>query len=123
MTDPVWVELDSILKLPIRIFKSWKAAVHLVSRGSAHSATEMEYATAVRLIRHQLFLRSYGYCQLCAVIVTEQGCHMHERIHRGRFDVDGYSGEISLTNSIIVCAKCHRLQHPEREIQFTRRQS
>jgi len=117
--DLVWVELDPVSRAPIRIFKNHKTAF----AAQIELLAERDYGTAVRSIRHQLFVQARGYCNLCAGIVTEVGCHMHERLHRGRFDADGHSGEISVANSIIICAKCHLLEHPEREIKFTRRQS
>lgn len=119
MSAMVWVEISEATKMPIRIFRSQKAAWHLVSKGEVFQAKEMERSLAVHLIRHQLFVRSKGECELCGSIVTEGSGHMHERQHRGQ------AGEISLNNSAFICAACHQNpfygQHKNRNPHFTRR--
>jgi hypothetical protein len=99
MSDLVWVEMGGecgqVLRVQ-KIFRSRKAAI--VSH--ALLAT-MPRAAAVSEIRHQLYERSKGNCELCGDIVTEQSAHMHERKHRGR------GGEISLENSVFICYACH----------------
>ena len=111
--DLVWVELDPVSRAPIRIFKNLKTAF----AAQVELLAERDYEPAVRSIRHQIFIRSNGYCELCGVIVSESGGHMHEQKHRGQ------GGEISLANSVFICAACHKRAHSDREPKFTRRQS
>ena len=112
----VWVEMGGIPFLPVRIFRSQKAAIHLISRNRATDAIEMDRSIAVASIRHQIFIRSKGFCDECGAVVNETSGQMHEREWRGK------GGEISLENSIFICAKCHKREHRERAPQFTRRQ-
>jgi 5-methylcytosine-specific restriction endonuclease McrA len=72
---------------------------------------------AVAAIRHQLFIRSKGFCDTCSAVVTEGSGHMHEQKSRGK------GGEISLENSIFICASCHKYWHRERNPHFSRRKS
>ena len=97
-----WVEIDTAGE-PIRIFKSWVAASL-----SQCNVKEMSYAEAVGEIRHRLFVLSEGDCDLCGSPVTESAAQMHEMKHRGK------GGEISLENSVMICAKCHQNAHKER---------
>jgi hypothetical protein len=97
---------------PVRIFKSAKAALHARMNMKVYP---MRRADAVSAIRHQLFMRCGGFCELCGDIVTEKSGHMHEQKWRGK------GGEISLENSVFICAKTHKLEHKERNPQFTRR--
>ena len=101
------------LQRPIRIFKNKKAYMRAWSRGGRFC--EMDYADAVAAIRHQIFVRSNSDCELCGSPITEQGSHMHETHHRGK------GGEISLANSVLACAACHKFQHRDREPKFNRR--
>ena len=73
----------------------------------------MDYRQAVKEIRHQLFVRSEGYCELCGDIVLESSGHLHEQQHRGK------GGEISLANSVFVCAKTHHRAHADRNPRFS----
>ena len=114
MSDLAWVEIGAA-GLPVRIFKSFKAATHLVARRIAFSAAQMDRSQAVGIIRHTTFVRSLGDCELCGSPVNEKTGHMHEKLHRGQ------GGEISVENSIFICAKCHKRQHRNREPKFTRR--
>lgn len=116
MSNLVWVETRNG-GIPIRIFKSYTAAMHLVCKGKAVNAVQMCYDDAVKAIRKQIFYRSKGFCELCSSIVLEQSGHMHEMKHRGR------GGEISLSNSVFICPKCHQRQHRDRNPRFTRRQA
>ena len=74
-----------------------------------------EYSASVASIRHQVFLRSKGDCEFCASPITEHGGHLHEQVHRGK------GGEISLANSIFICATCHRLAHADRNPRFSKK--
>jgi len=105
---PVWVEIKSD-GTPIRIFRNKRAAL-----ASKQTVVQTVRTLAVADIRHQLYDRSKGNCELCGTIVTENSGHMHERQHRGR------GGEISLENSVFVCAKCHGRAHKERNPQWAR---
>lgn len=109
MSNLVWVEQAQNLHV-IRIFRTEKAAF-----ASRVMIVEMDRALAVADIRHQIFLRSNGFCEQCGDIVTEQSGQMHEKKHRGQF------GEISLENSDFVCGKTHKREHRKRETRFTRR--
>ena len=70
---------------------------------------------AVVEIRQQVYERSKGYCENCGHIITHT-FHMHEKIARS----DG--GEISLENSVALCAACHILrtdsEHGNRRLRF-----
>jgi len=106
MSTIVWVELDVRLQ-PIRIFRNKKAAL------AVHNfLAEMDRSDAVGKIRHQLFLRSHGECELCGAPITERSAHMHEMKHRGQ------GGEISLENSVMACVACHKHQHRDRNTRW-----
>lgn len=116
MKDQVWVECVGSDIRPVRIFKNFKAipleemAVYLMDRKDAVGA-----------IRHQIFVRQGGHCAKCNEIVTEQQMHLHEKIFRSK------GGEISLDNSIGLCASCHEFgpdaEHRNRKPRFTRKES
>lgn len=116
MKDQVWVECVGSDIRPVRIFKNFKAipleemAVYLMDRRDA-----------VGSIRHQIFVRQEGHCDKCNEIVTEQQMHLHEKIFRSK------GGEISLDNSIGLCASCHEFgpdaEHRNRKPRFTRKES
>ena len=105
MSHVVWVEIG-MAGLPIRIFRNRKQV----------SGFFREYPRreAIAAIRHQIFVRSAGYCELCAVPVTEQTMHMHEQKHRGK------GGEVSLVNSVGICAICHKHEHRDREPKWSK---
>ena len=107
MSHHVWVELGAG-GLPIRILRNKKDATTGFYR-------EWPRRDAVSVIRHQIFLRSKGDCEFCASPITEQGGHLHEQVPRGK------GGEISLANSIFICATCHRLAHADRNPRFTKK--
>lgn len=100
----VWVEIGAG-GLPIRIFRHKRDAKVGFYR-------EWGYTEAVKLIRHQLFLRSGGFCELCASPVIESSGQMHEQKHRGK------GGEISLQNSVFICYDCHQRAHRARRPRF-----
>src|SRR4029077_5373772 len=96
---------------PIRIFKS-----RLHSAGyHVGSVTQMDRSHAVSVIRHLVFMRSQGFCEGCAIPVTELTGHMHEQKHRGK------GGEISMDNSVFICAKCHQTEHKDRNPRFSKK--
>lgn len=98
----VWVEQGGF-NHAIRIFRSQKAAF-----AAQVMTVQMCRDVAVSDIRHQIFRRSKGSCEGCSSPITESSGHMHERQHRGR------GGEISLDNSVFICAKCHQYAHRDR---------
>lgn len=112
MRKMVWVEIDAA-GWPIRILKNQKE----VFRPSALIFAEWLHTDAVYSIRRLLFGRCRGDCEICNSPLTFFTGHMHERHHRGK------GGEISLANSIFICANCHRRAHKERNPQFTKGQS
>lgn len=59
------------------------------------------FKEAVAIVRRRVFERSGGLCENCARPVTWESGHMHERKPRGK------GGEISVKNSVFICAKCH----------------
>lgn len=94
----------------IRIFKSRASA-----NASGQEWVVVEYSFAVKRIRHHLFVRSNGYCELCGDFLTESAGHMHEQKHRGK------GGEISLENSVFICPTCHKHAHADRNPRFTKK--
>ena len=112
MSEMAYVEVDTRTAVPRRIFKSKR--VSYASDGG--TTIHMRRADAVSSIRHQIFLRSKGDCEICTAPLTESSGHMHEQIHRGQ------GGEISLANSVFICAKCHRDAHKARNPQWSKNQ-
>lgn len=98
----VWVEQGDDFKV-VCIFKSEKAAFAARVR-----IVEIDRALAVSNIRHQLYIRSGGFCDLCHCPISENTAHMHEMKHRGQ------GGLISLGNSVMACSSCHKYQHKDR---------
>lgn len=110
MSEMAWVELDKDGRFPVRIFKSQKAAMLCPNR-----IDYWDRALAVKLIRTALFVRSQGFCELCASVVTLKSGHMHERKFRGK------GGEISLENSVFICARTHTLEHKDRNPHWSKK--
>ena len=108
----VFVEIDMEGDV-VRIFKNRSDASDCIDLNNI--VVQMDYTLAVGDIRHHIFLRSGGNCELCGSMVTEEGGHMHEQVHRGK------GGEISLANSVFICARCHRWAHKDRNPQFTKK--
>lgn len=111
----VWVELEGEKHdRCVRIFRNRKDAL-----ASTVFIAEWLRKVAVASIRHQIFLRGKGVCEavLCDSLVTETSGHMHEQKHRGE------SGEISLDNSIFICAKTHKQAHLDRNPRWSRHDS
>lgn len=102
----IWAEITSA-GLPVRILRGKPSGAGQFER--------MAYGFAVAAIRKQLWWRCAGECELCGSVVTESSGHMHEKQHRGK------GGEISLANSVFVCAASHTYQHRDRNPRFTRR--
>jgi len=124
MNKLVWVEIRRGSVYPgailfagkdiCRIFRSKKAAFSAACTGS-HLVQQREKKDAIAAIRHQVFLRSKGDCEFCASPVIESSGHLHEKKHRGQ------GGEISLENSVFICAKCHQQAHKARNPQWRKK--
>jgi 5-methylcytosine-specific restriction endonuclease McrA len=95
MNKRVWVQMELEL-YPVRIFRTHKAAIE-----SGTHIQHMDRAEAVRSIRDRLWLLSESQCMWCGFPVSYENFHMHEVVPRGA------GGEISLENSVVICAECH----------------
>lgn len=56
-------------------------------------------------VRKQLMERCGGVCEMCGGNGYPFGLHPHEKVFRSR------GGVMSMSNSIIVCQKCHMRFH------------
>ena len=93
----------------IRVFRSVHESI-LFSLAHPFSVCSMPRSEAVEEIRRQVFLKSNGECLWCETPITWDSFHMHEENPRGR------SGEISTSNSIPLCARCHlQVAHGNRQ--------
>lgn len=81
--------------IPIRIFRVVK-----YESGGPETA-EWSRMGAVSAIRQQVFDRAAGHCERCGTPITTQTGHMHETVPRSK------GGEISIFNSVALCAPCH----------------
>ena len=104
----VWVECGVDYR-PIRIFRSKKAAF-----AAGIPVVPTSRALAIQVIRHKLWLRSQGECELCGSWLLEETGQMHERQHRGK------GGEISMENSVFICFACHRDAHADRNPRWSK---
>ena len=82
----------------IRIFRRPAAA-----RTTEGDIREYPRKDAVEAIRRQVFEKSGGNCRDCGKIITWK-FHMDEEIPRSE------GGEISIFNSVALCAACHILR-------------
>ena len=110
MSKIVWCE-QNVTGLPIRMLRD----NHEAMRPSSTIFDDWDRAEAIASIRHQCFLRSKGFCELCGSVVTENSGHLHEQKHRGK------GGEISLVNSVFICARTHQFEHRDRNPRFTKK--
>jgi hypothetical protein len=108
MSSRVMVEINPQTKKPIRIFKYPSRALFLPTELVA----EWPRKEAVAEIRAELVRRSCGECAYCAGPLGSG--HMHEKQHRGK------GGEISLENSIMICARCHEGEHSGRAPRWSK---
>ncbi len=116
-----YVEFDKIG--PVRIFRTAQAAAVTRTFGLVRIVNR---TLAVRAIRRRVFERDGWACVHCANPVIWKTGHMHERQARGDIQLteEGYysGGEISLENSITLCANCHLYDkvagHGNRQPQF-----
>lgn len=110
----VWIETDSDW-LIVRIFRSKAAMLREISPDNPGRLRQIRYVHAVEALRRRLYLRSRGCCDFCGSVVTESSGHMHEKKHRGK------GGEISMENSVFICAACHKDAHKERSPRWKKR--
>ena len=114
--NSVWIE--RINGAIVRIFKSthsddWKKAM---AAGTLETCSKKD---AVGSIWEQLWIRAAGKCEYgCGRTITRTGwnkAEMHEEVPRGN------GGEISLSNSKMICRTCHRTSdraHGDRRPQW-----
>ncbi len=115
---PHWCLMDS--RGVVRIFKNKKRAAQ--AEGVMWPAVRlMNYVEAVAQVRDFIYERCEGHCEKCGKTITDKTMHMHEKLHRGQFDANGWSGEISRDNSVGICYDCHFGQggaHHNRRVRF-----
>ena len=95
MPRTCWAEIGDS-GFAIRIFKNAK---HI---GSVIRFQYMLRARAVEEIRRQVWERDNKRCTHCGTMVGWNIMQLHERIWRGR------GGEVSIDNSVTLCADCHQ---------------
>ena len=98
MSKQVWVEVDEVGN-PIRIFYSQRRAIQVGVEGK--KVELFDRSVAVSVIRDIIWDRTGGDCTWCGNPITKASLHMHEVLPRGE------GGEISLDNSVGICADCH----------------
>ena len=113
----VWVEIEVFFNSEPRVLRIFRNKSHAMSVWALSMLRAgiglMDRAAAVKSIRKQIFHRSEGFCEFCGSIVLESSGHMHEQKHRGK------GGEISLENSVFICATCHQHAHADRNPRFS----
>jgi hypothetical protein len=115
MDKLVWVEHKNT-KI-VRIFRNAKAIIAAKKYEddflSGDQLGQVPRNYAIREIRRQIYDRQEGRCLYCPKLITWAGGHMHEKVPRGK------GGEISLENSVMLCADCHLNQeHGNRKPRF-----
>ena len=97
----VFIEIDPVTELPIRILKHWGHASQL----DPDVVRQMARSVAVGFIRQQVFARAkrgmLTMCEFCGNTITPGTGHMHEKLAKGN------GGEVSLDNCVAICADCH----------------
>ena len=105
----VWVELDE--KGVARIFRHYSEAIMWAGETGGKVA-EYPRRDAVTQIRERVFEASGGTCRDCGKPIN-WSFHLHEENPRGK------GGEISIYNSIAICARCHLVfSHGNRRLRF-----
>jgi 5-methylcytosine-specific restriction endonuclease McrA len=105
-------EVDPTSKRVIRIFRHPASAIFLPPERVAEYAK----AYAVEDVRRQVFDASNSECRNCGRPISWGSMHLHEQIPKSQ------QGEVSLTNSVALCAPCHlEGEHGNRAPQFTKR--
>ena len=109
MRERVWVELDAVGV--VRIFRQYSEAIRYAG-DTLTKVAEYPKRDAVLQIRERVFKASGGFCRDCGKPIT-WNFHMHEEQPRGA------GGEISIYNSIAICARCHLVfSHRNRRLRF-----
>lgn len=74
------------------------------------------YALAVKEVRMRVF-ELYGQkCVYCGVDVTWFTFHLHEaKLRRGQ------GGHYSVDQSVVACPPCHKDEHPEKKLYWSKR--
>jgi len=107
----VMCEIDVGTRYVTRIFKHPGSALFL----PPEQVAEFYKGHAVENIRRQVFAASKGECRNCGRPITWVGFHMHEQIPKSQ------NGEVSIYNSVALCAKCHlQGEHANRAPHFKR---
>jgi 5-methylcytosine-specific restriction endonuclease McrA len=101
--NKVYVEIGED-KLPIRLIKNHAEVWRLPPDKVAH----WPKGDAVRAIRQKAVDRAKGECEFCGCRVVWQRGDLHEVVFRSQ------GGEVSVANSVYICAKCHRNEHGEK---------
>lgn len=110
MANRVLCEIDPQSKKLIRILRHGGTALFL----KPEQVVELPKVEAISQIRRQVFEISRGECRNCSRAIT-WNFHMHEQKPKGR------GGEVSVTNSVALCADCHLNQeHGDRKPQWSK---
>lgn len=108
----VLCEINPDTKQVIRIFKYPATAIFL----KPECVLELPRQYAVENVRRQVYDVSGGECRNCGALVSWSNFHMHEQTPKSK------GGEVSIHNSVALCADCHLNQeHKSRKPQFKRR--
>lgn len=122
-----YVEFSAATGKPIRIFRTEHAAS--VSPAWDLGLVKLwNRARAVDSIRRQVFERDGWACVHCSESICWKTGHMHERQARGQIlqisENEWQGGEISLDNSVTLCAQCHLYDkiagHGDRQPDFSK---
>jgi len=84
----------------VRVFRTVHDAI-LFEHDHPLLVKTIRYRDAVEEVRRRVYERSKGACEWCGKTITWKSLHMHEQLPRGN------GGEISLSNSAALCARCH----------------
>lgn len=83
------------------------------------SGEEILYGEDMSVRRHDVYLRSDGFCEECGKPIDEllpsehpKSCHVHHVKERGNFGSD------NMDNLVACCKRCHDRHHAKRNPQF-----
>lgn len=115
----VFVEIDTVTELPIRILRTTKDALAL----PPEVVRQMAKSVAVGFIRQQVVDRARRgkliICEYCGDVVNEFIGEMHEKLPKGN------GGEVSLSNCVFLCHNCHTgkqdSEHGNRRFQSSKK--
>jgi 5-methylcytosine-specific restriction endonuclease McrA len=100
-----YVEINTETKLPIRILR------HFEFKLPVERLAEWPKIEAERAIKRQLLAKQGDQCLFCGATIN-MSAHLHERKFRSQ------GGEVSLENSVVICAKCHIGKKGEHKDRF-----